>query len=153
MLLGLIFPACAGQGTQGLPAAAPMHMTHIVRPATPNTALAAPAGFSPAPDLVTHRYDVAPDRLYAAVRAMALAQPRTFLHAEFADRMQLHFVVRSRIMNFPDLVTAQVRPDSTLILWSRSVYGHSDLGVNRARLQAWLAALDKAVPGGTTKGS
>ena len=32
--------------------------------------------------------------------------------------------------------------DGTLILWSRSVYGRSDLGVNKARLRAWLAALD-----------
>jgi hypothetical protein len=32
------------------------------------------------------------------------------------------------------------------VLWSRSVYGRSDLGVNRARLTAWLAALDAALP-------
>jgi len=27
------------------------------------------------------------------------------------------------------------------VLYSRSVYGQSDLGVNRKRLEAWLAAL------------
>jgi len=36
----------------------------------------------------------------------------------------------------------QVNSDSTLVLWSRSVYGRSDLGVNRRRLTAWLGALD-----------
>ena len=49
------------------------------------------------------------------------------------------------MFNFPDLITAQVGeagPDaSTLVLYSRSVYGYSDLGVNRRRLNAWLAAL------------
>ena len=47
------------------------------------------------------------------------------------------------------LVTAQVTaagPEaSTLVLYSRSVYGHSDLGVNRARVTAWLAALDRTL--------
>jgi uncharacterized protein (DUF1499 family) len=33
-----------------------------------------------------------------------------------------------------------------LVLWSRSVYGQSDLGVNRKRVAAWLAALGAAVP-------
>lgn len=152
MLIGLIFPACAGHGTQRLPPAQFLDVAHIVRPSTPNTALAAPAGFKPPPDIVTPRYGLPPAELYRLIRTTALAQPRTFLHAEFADRMQIHFVARSRIMNFPDLVTAQVQPDSTLILWSRSVYGHSDLGVNRARLTAWLAAVDAALPPATRRG-
>ena len=35
---------------------------------------------------------------------------------------------------------------SDLIIWSRSVYGESDLGVNRKRVAAWLDALDKILP-------
>ena len=58
-------------------------------------------------------------------------------------------MVRSAVFNFPDLVTAQtndVGPDSsTLVLYSRSVYGYSDLGVNRQRLNAWLAALQSKI--------
>ncbi len=54
-------------------------------------------------------------------------------------------MVRSAVFNFPDLVTAQVDPApadmASLVLYSRSVYGHGDLGVNRARVDAWLAAL------------
>ncbi|MCB1632914.1 MAG: DUF1499 domain-containing protein [Pseudomonadales bacterium] len=30
---------------------------------------------------------------------------------------------------------------STLIIYSRSVYGYSDLGVNKARVNRWLAEL------------
>jgi uncharacterized protein (DUF1499 family) len=73
---------------------------------------------------------------------VALAQPRTTLHAAFDDRLQAHFVARSALLNFPDLIAVQVTPDSGLILWSRSLYGRSDFGVNRARLETWLAALE-----------
>ncbi len=142
LLLSLALPGCSGHGAEGVPVPQPMDLTHLVRPATANTALAAPAGFSPPPDIVTRAYAVPPTRLYAAIRAVAAAQPRTYPQAAYDDRMQAHFVARSAVLNFPDLIAAEVQPDGTLILWSRSVYGASDLGVNRRRLIAWLAALD-----------
>jgi len=49
------------------------------------------------------------------------------------------------VLNFPDLVMAQVReegPDSSdLILYSRSIYGYGDFGVNRKRLETWIGRL------------
>ncbi len=144
-LVGLLLPACGFEGAQGLPPPALMDMTTLHRPDTPNTALAAPDGFVPKPDIVTHAYAVPPARLYAAVRAVAAAQPRTYAAADYPAQMQVHYVARSAFFNFPDLITAQVNPDSTLILWSRSVYGRSDLGVNRKRVEAWLAALEAEV--------
>ena len=146
-LIGLVLPACGWPGAQGLPVPPPLDLAQIVRPATPNTALAAPAGFSPAADLQTRRYPVAAGVLYDAVRLMAAAQPRTYLAAEYPDRRQSHYVVRSAAFNFPDLVTVATFDDGSgsagLLLWSRSVYGRSDLGVNRARLVTWIAALDR----------
>ena len=62
-----------------------------------------------------------------------------WLAVDYAAERQVHWVVRSAVLNFPDLVTAQI--SSALVLYSRSVYGHSDLGVNRRRLDTWLAAL------------
>jgi uncharacterized protein (DUF1499 family) len=120
-------------------------MQRIERPDSPNTALAGPAGFVPPPDVVTPAYPVPATRLQEAVRAVAAAQPRTFLAADFSPERQTHWVVRSAAFNFPDLVIAQIAdagPDSsTLVLYSRSVYGRSDFGVNRQRLNTWLAAL------------
>ena len=142
---GLLLSGCSGHGAEGIPAPAPIDFAHLNRPSTPNTALAAPAGFQPKPDIVTRAYGLPPAALYAAVKVMALHRERTTLHAAFDDRLQAHYVVRSRIMNFPDLVTVQVQDDGTLILWSRSVYGAGDMGVNRARVAAWLAALDAAL--------
>jgi uncharacterized protein (DUF1499 family) len=151
-LIGLVLPACAAAGVGGLPVPPPLDVARLVRPATPNTALAAPAvpgphAATPAPpDLVTPVYRVPAARLFAAVQAIAATQPRTFLAVAYRARLQAHWVVRSAIFNFPDLVTAQVEPDgpdaSTLVLYSRSVYGRSDLGVNQRRLGAWLAALN-----------
>ncbi len=144
LLLGLLLPACSGHGAHGIPVPPPTDFSRIVRPASPNTALAAPAGFQPVPDLVTRRYAVPPPQLYALVMQVALAQPRTWLQVAYDDRLQAHFVARSRVFNFPDSITAQIYPDGSLVLWSRSIYGRSDLGVNRRRLRAWLAALDRA---------
>lgn len=143
LLLALILPGCRGTGAEGLANPDPIDMGRLVRPASPNTALAAPQGFVPAPDIVTRSYAESPDRLLAALRTVALAQPRTVLHAGFPERRQLHFVARSAWFNFPDLIAAEVTPGSGLILWSRSVYGRSDFGANRARLAAWIASLDR----------
>lgn len=144
-LASLIFPACGAIGALGLPTPPPMDIAAIVRPASPNTALAAPAGFAPPPDIVTPAFPMPPDRLFAAIQAVATDQPRTFPAAKFDDRRQAHWVVRSALMNYPDLVTVSVSgPDagpSTLVLYSRSVYGRSDLGANLARIESWLAAL------------
>lgn len=144
-LISAIFPACGAVGAGGLPAPPPMDIAAIVRPASPNTALAGPAGLSPMPDIVVPSFPLPPDRLYAAIEAVAAAQLRTYPAAEYGYIRQAHYVVRSATWNFPDLVTVSVsgpaEGPSTLVVYSRSVYGHSDLGANRKRVEAWLAAL------------
>jgi uncharacterized protein (DUF1499 family) len=160
-LIGLLLPACAATGAAGLPVPPPTDVGKIVRPETPNTALAAPAVPGPhsatgfAPDLVIPLYRVPAARLFAAVHEVAASQPRTFLAASYPDRGQEHWVARSAVFNFPDLITTQVvaaGPDaSALVLYSRSVYGRSDLGVNLKRLRAWLAALNTILPSTTER--
>ena len=149
-LLGLFLPACGATGAAGLPPPRVLDFSHLVRPASPNTALAAPAGFSPRPDLRTPVYPLPAPVLLARISAVAAAEPRTWPAGSFPAAGQADWVARSAVWNFPDLITAAVRADgshhSTLILWSRSVYGYSDLGVNRARLRAWLAALAATLP-------
>ena len=147
--MSAIFPACGAIGALGLPTPPPMDMTAIVRPASPNTALAGPAGFSPMPDIVTPSFPLPPERLFAAIRAVAGAQARTYPAANYADIRQAHYVVRSAALNFPDLVTVSVvgteGGPSTLVVYSRSVYGRSDFGANRKRVEAWLATLNTTI--------
>jgi uncharacterized protein (DUF1499 family) len=145
-IAGLFLPACAATGAQGLPQPSVIDFAHLERPASPNTALAAPEGFQPHPDIITHPYTVSAPELFSAVEQVAAREPRTYPAATYAPQLQLHWVVRSAVFNFPDLVTAQVTSrgehESALILYSRSVYGRSDFGVNRKRVLSWLAALD-----------
>ena len=149
-LIGLVLPACGLSAAAGLPVPPPMDVAHLVRPSTPNTALAAPAGFAPPPDIVTSPYALAPDALFTLVQAVAAQQPRTYQAALYFGQHQVHYVARSTVFNFPDLIMVQVQsagPDtSLLIIYSRSVYGRSDLGVNRKRVAAWLAALRTKLP-------
>lgn len=50
------------------------------------------------------------------------------------------FIVRSRVVGFPDYVTIQF--DGVQIkVFSRLRYGRSDFGVNAARIDGWLDAL------------
>lgn len=55
------------------------------------------------------------------------------------------YLVRSRWVGFPDYVSVKVvpQPDGrmALAIWSRSRFGYSDLGVNRARVERWLSQL------------
>lgn len=149
-LVSLVLPACGFPGAQGLATPVLMNVTKIVRPSTPNTALAAPAGFKPAPDIVTPAYNIAADKLLALIQDVAASQLRVYPAANYTNQLQVHYVARSPVFNFPDLVMVQVvrtgSGSSSLVIYSRSVYGQSDLGVNRKRLDTWLAALNTKLP-------
>jgi uncharacterized protein (DUF1499 family) len=148
-ILGCFLPACGMPGAAGLPTPCLIEMADVTRPKSPNSALAAPAENRPAPDLITPTFPLTAPQLYALIASIGARQPRTFIAAEYPARQQIHFVVRSAVLNFPDLVTAQVAGAgpgaSTLMLYSRSVYGYSDFGVNRRRLGTWLAALQSSM--------
>jgi uncharacterized protein (DUF1499 family) len=147
-LLGLLLPACGADGASGLPQPALMDMTRIERPATPNTFLAGPAWMRPEPDVVTEEQKRSAQALYETAKAVFGGEPGTYVAAEYPAQLQIHYVVRSAVLNFPDLVTVQVdtagADRSTLVIWSRSVYGRSDFGVNRERTKTWLAALQQS---------
>ena len=77
-------------------------------------------------------------------------EPRTELVARDAAGLKLVFVQRSRLFRFPDTVNIAITPiggdAAGLAIYSRSNYGHGDLGVNAARVQDWLAKF--GVPAG-----
>jgi hypothetical protein len=147
-LLGLFFPACAAEGTDGLAAPALLDFAALVPPRPPGSALAAPPGMHLHPEIISRRRALPPRRLYDLLKRVALAQPRIWLHADFAEHAQAHFVARSATGNFPDLIAMQITPDSMPALYARSLYGRSGLGANRQRLVAWLTALDRALEHG-----
>ncbi|HET8997431.1 MAG TPA: DUF1499 domain-containing protein, partial [Acetobacteraceae bacterium] len=98
-LLGLALPACGMAGAHGVPSAAP-DFSHLERPSSPNTALAAPAGYVPAPDIVTPVYKVPATRLFAVVQQVAAEQSATYALAEDKPALREGWVARSFVWNF-----------------------------------------------------
>ena len=86
-----------------------------------------------------------PEQVLDAVKRVALAEPRTELVAEDRAARQLSIVQRSKTFRFPDYVTVEAVPlaagQTALAIYSRAKYGIRDFGVNRARIERWLAAL------------
>jgi len=76
----------------------------------------------------------------ARLAAVAEASPRVRLLAGSVEEGRMTWVARSVVWGFPDYVTAEAGPKG-LEVWSRLRFGRSDLGVNWARLEDWLAQL------------
>jgi uncharacterized protein (DUF1499 family) len=144
--------ALRGRGAEGLPPAAPLDFAALTLPRSPNTCLAAPAG-DPLPAQVrTPHFAAPPEALFDALRAVAAAEPRTHRLAAWPALRQAQWVERSALMNYPDIIAAEVLAapgGSALRLYSRSLIGWSDLGVNAKRVARWLAALEARLGGGS----
>lgn len=78
----------------------------------------------------------------AALDDIARAHPRTEMLAGSVDEGMITYVTRSRVFGFPDYTTVALREDGQIVLFARARFGKSDLGVNAARLDDWLARLD-----------
>jgi uncharacterized protein (DUF1499 family) len=115
----------------------------------PNQFLVLPAGYQAKAKahLVSPMYAKTPDQVLDALKRVALAEPRTALLAEDRGRRQLAFVQKSKTFRFPDFVTAEAVPlaggQTALAIYGRAKYGIRDFGVNRARIERWLAALKR----------
>jgi uncharacterized protein (DUF1499 family) len=118
----------------------------VQRHKLPNDALACPVDFCVArADLSTTVYAMPAAELRTAFAKVIASEPKVTIvetnDAEMTDR----YIQRSAIFGFPDTIVVQFldRPgsQSTLALYSRSRFGESDFGVNRARLERWLEKL------------
>lgn len=91
-------------------------------------------------------YPVALDRLISEWKKMLSQQPRVKLIKENKQQHHFQYVQRSQLFRFPDIIDVQfikVGPNRTqLFLYSRSVYGYSDMGVNCRRVDHWLSLLN-----------
>jgi uncharacterized protein (DUF1499 family) len=117
------------------------------RTGRPNDYLVAPDGATAArPDRVAEVHSLSPGELLRRFDAAATGAPRTERIAGSPDEGWATYVQRSRVFGFPDYVSVrslEVPGGSALIIWSRSRFGYGDLGVNKARVEGWLAALDR----------
>lgn len=70
------------------------------------------------------------------------ATPRTRVFAGSPAEGMVTYVTRSRIWGFPDYTTVSQEARDQIVIHGRLRFGRSDLGVNRRRIEAWLARLD-----------
>jgi hypothetical protein len=91
-------------------------------------------------------YELPPEALIAAFDGFVADQPRVTRLAGSVDEGRITYIARTKWIGFPDYVTVEALPlgadRSTLAILSRLRFGQSDLGVNRARVTAWLEAFD-----------
>ena len=143
--------ALFSRGAEGVPAPAPLDFATLQLPASPNTCLLTPSVAPGQGHLHRDALPASPEAVMAALDRVAAGMPRTFALARFPARNQAQWVVRSALMNYPDIVVAEAAPvagGTGLWLYSRSLIGWSDMGVNRARVMAWLEALEAALRAG-----
>jgi uncharacterized protein (DUF1499 family) len=112
----------------------------------PNAWRVGPEGQGAAPwDAPAPVYAATAAELAAAFDAVALGQPRTTRLAGGPPALEATYVQRSLLWGFPDYVSVRAidlgEGRATLAVYSRSRFGYGDMGVNRARVEAWLAAL------------
>lgn len=137
-----------GRGPTGLPEPTPLDFAALQPLASPNWCLALPSGTPGPAQLVTPTYPVPPQRLFETLLALAGTFPRVSQLSAWPERRQAQWVERSAVLNFPDIIVAEATAQpggAGLLLYSRSLIGWSDLGVNRARVEKWMSSLEMAV--------
>ena len=92
----------------------------------------------------------APD-LAALVDELIEAQPRVVRLAGNPSTLMMTYVQRSMSVGYPDYITFKISPMDEdrfkLEILSRSRFGHSDLGVNKLRVEQWVGLIRGLVAG------
>lgn len=106
------------------------------RTGRPNDYLLAEGG-----DADVLRLDLEPAEAVARFDAVAMADKRVSRLAGDVEAGWVTYIQRSALIGYPDAISVRALPEgdgSRLAIWSRSRFGHSDLGVNAARVTRWL---------------
>ena len=112
----------------------------------PNQFLVCPSGYCIAkPHLISPVFEMDVEALRQRWMVMVAALPR--IKADLSDDqlMQYEYIQRTALLRFPDSITVRFislgKNRSTLAVYSRSHYGHSDFGTNEARVRLWLSLM------------
>ncbi|MFK7875282.1 MAG: DUF1499 domain-containing protein [Paracoccaceae bacterium] len=82
----------------------------------------------------------APENALMRLDKIALQTPRTKRVSGAPEDGRITYETRSLVFGFPDYTTVDVDKD-TLRIYARLRFGKADLGVNKARVEAWIAQL------------
>ncbi|WP_299928241.1 DUF1499 domain-containing protein [uncultured Pelagimonas sp.] len=79
---------------------------------------------------------------FERLHKLIMATPRTVLLAGGPEDGHATYITRSLGFGFPDYTTVQANGD-VLEVWGRLRFGRSDMGVNKTRVDGWLAAFSQ----------
>lgn len=124
----------------------------LERTGRPNDFLVCPPGQCAATvDRAAPVLPVAPADQLRLWEEVVTSSPRTTVLEVDEAGLTIHAEQRSRLMRFVDTIVVRViaREDgqSTFAAYSRSELGYGDMGVNRARLEDWIARVEAAAGG------
>ncbi len=152
LVLAALGAAAGAAYVRFAPVPEPVDPLAAAPPSSPNWALAAapetPTAARPTRGAPVFATD--PETLLDALDAVMLDEPRVAFLRPPGGPLTRAYTQRSALIGFPDLISAaavdlgagDAGRRSALVLYSRSVYGRSDLGVNGARLDRIIAALE-----------
>ena len=134
----------------GEPDLGPVSFEQLERRASPNDALACPAGVCTASaDIKASLYPVTVRELRIAFAKVIASEPRVTTVDANETAFAYRYIQRTGRLGFPDTIVVQFfdRPDgqSTLAIYSRSQLGESDFGANKARIERLLSKLAQQV--------
>lgn len=96
-------------------------------------------------DAASAVYGVPAYEMAQAFAAFALAQRDTQVVAGTPEGLHMTFVQRSPRLRAPDYISVRFvdidEARSTILVFSRSRFGYSDLGVNAERVKSWIGGL------------
>ena len=122
----------------------PVDFATLQLKSSPNQYLVCPEGFCAAQAHTTApTFSVPVSELQTALLEVVAAQPSTEIIASNSAERQFDIETLTPLMGYPDTVTVRFiegpERSSTLAIYSRSHYGHSDIGANKKRIDSWLA--------------
>lgn len=133
-----VWAALLGPGNR-----APVDFATLTMPDSPNRYLVCPVRKCVKADAESPAYPVPAERLRTAWMGVLERHGAKLLSESDG---QIEAEVRTPWLRFPDLVTVRIVElgdgRSSAAVYSRSLYGYSDMGVNAARVKAWMAEVE-----------
>ena len=127
-----------------------VNLETLMRRTTPNDALAAPENWGNArKDIISPSYRLPASRLREVFRRAIAGERQLERVAASDDTLSERYVQRTRLMGYPDTIIVrfieQGGGGASIVMYSRSKLGRSDLGANKARLERWLTLIRNSI--------